>query len=92
MNLGKNAGDDDEILVLLIIMRDEIICDVDDEIIYDADDEIISDADDELTSDADDKMSHVMRKPAFAICKQQSCRSACTSLQSDQHLCCSLPR
>ena len=36
--------------------------------------------------------SHVMRKPAFAICEQQRRRSACTSAQSDQHLCCSLPR
>ena len=27
----------------------------------------------------------------YAICKQQKHRSACTSAQSDQHLCCSLP-
>ena len=33
-----------------------------------------------------------MRKPAFAICEQQRHRSACASAQSDQHLCCSLPR
>ena len=26
------------------------------------------------------KMSHVMRKPVFAICEQQRCKSACTSL------------
>ena len=30
------------------------------------------------------QLSHVMRKPAFAICKQQGRRSAA---QSDQHLC-----
>ena len=35
-------------------------------------------------------MSHVMRKPVSAICEQQRRRSACTSAQSDQHLCCSL--
>ena len=35
-------------------------------------------------------MSHVMIKPAFAICKQQRRRSACTSAQSDKHLCCLL--
>ena len=27
-----------------------------------------------------------MRKPVFAICEQQRRRSACTSMQSDQHL------
>ena len=37
-------------------------------------------------------MSHVMWKPVLAICEQQRCRSACASAQSDQHLCCSLPR
>ena len=31
-----------------------------------------------------------MRKPVIAICEQQRCRSACTSTQSDQPLCCSL--
>ena len=36
-------------------------------------------------------MSHIMRKPVFAICKQQRRRSACASAQSDQRLCCSLP-
>ena len=36
--------------------------------------------------------SHVMRKPVLAICKQQRCRSACASAQSDQHLCFSLLR
>ena len=36
------------------------------------------------------KMSHVMRKPVLAIYEQQRRRSACTSAQSDQHLCCSL--
>ena len=38
------------------------------------------------------KLSHVMRKPVYAICKQQRDRSACASAQSDQHLCFSLPR
>ena len=38
------------------------------------------------------KLSHVMRKPVYAICEQQRCRSACASAQSDQCLCCSLPR
>ena len=38
------------------------------------------------------QMSHIMRKPVYAICKQQRHRSACTFAQSDQHLCCSLPR
>ena len=28
----------------------------------------------------------------YAICEQQRRRSACASAQSDQHLCCSLPR
>ena len=27
-----------------------------------------------------------MRKPVYAICKQQRPRSACASVQSDQHL------
>ena len=36
-------------------------------------------------------MSHVMRKPVHAICKQRR-RSACISAQSNQCLCCSLPR
>ena len=36
------------------------------------------------------KMSHVMRKSVLAICEQQRCRSACASVQSDQHLYCSL--
>ena len=31
-------------------------------------------------------------KTCFCHCDQQRCRSACTSVQSDQHLCCSLPR
>ena len=34
--------------------------------------------------------SHVMRKPVYAICKQQRRRSACASAKSDQCLCCSL--
>ena len=29
---------------------------------------------------------------SYAICEQQRCRSACASAQSDQRLCCSLPR
>ena len=36
-------------------------------------------------------MSHVMRKPVYAICEQQRCRSACACVQSDQRLCFSLP-
>ena len=32
-------------------------------------------------------MSHVVRKPVFAICEQQRRRLACASAQSDQHLC-----
>ena len=38
------------------------------------------------------KLNHVMRKPVHAICEQQRRRSACASAQSDQRLCCSLPR
>ena len=38
------------------------------------------------------KLSHVMRKPVFAICEQQRRRSACASSQSDQRLCYSLLR
>ena len=34
----------------------------------------------------------IMRKPVYATCKQQRRRSAQASMQSDQHLCCSLPR
>ena len=37
-------------------------------------------------------LSHIMRKPIYAICEQQRRRSACASVQSDQHHCCSLPR
>ena len=37
-------------------------------------------------------MSHIMRKPVYATCEQQRCRSACASVQSDQHLCYSLLR
>ena len=40
---------------------------------------------------AQNDMSHVMRKPVYAICEQQRRRSACASVQSDQRLCCSLP-
>ena len=36
------------------------------------------------------QMSPIMRKPVFAICEQQRCRSACASMQSDQHHCWSL--
>ena len=31
-------------------------------------------------------MSHVMRKPGYAICEQQRRRLACASVQSDQRL------
>ena len=37
-------------------------------------------------------LSHVMKKPVFAIWEQQRRRSACTFAQSDQHLCYLLPR
>ena len=37
------------------------------------------------------KMGHIMRKPVFVIRELQRRRSACTSTQSDQHRCCSLP-
>ena len=37
-------------------------------------------------------LRHIMRKPIFVICEQQRLRSACTSMQSDQPLWCSLPR
>ena len=37
-------------------------------------------------------MSLVTRKPVIALWEQQRRRSACASVQSDQHLCCSLPR
>ena len=30
-------------------------------------------------------MGLVTRKPHFVACKQQRCRSACTSMQSDKH-------
>ena len=33
-----------------------------------------------------------MRKPVYALCEQERHRSACASAQSDQCLCCSLPR
>ena len=39
-----------------------------------------------------DNMSHVMRKAVYGVCEQQRRRSACASAQSDQRLCCSLPR
>ena len=35
--------------------------------------------------------SNIMRKPVYATCEQQRRRSACTSVQSDQHLWYSLP-
>ena len=34
------------------------------------------------------QISHVVRKPVYAICEQQRRRSACTSAHSDQNLCC----
>ena len=36
-------------------------------------------------------LSHVMRKPVYAICEQHRRRSACASAQSDHLLCCTLP-
>ena len=39
-----------------------------------------------------DYLSHIVRKPVYAICEQQRRRSACAAAQSDQHLCCSLLR
>ena len=36
------------------------------------------------------QVSHVMRKPVYAICEQQRLRSDCTSRQSDQQFCGSL--
>ena len=44
-----------------------------------------------LLISAKKQMSLVTRKPVFALCEQQRRRSACASVQSDQHLCCSLP-
>ena len=38
------------------------------------------------------EMNDIMRKLVLAICKQQRCRSACASAQSDQHLYCLLLR
>ena len=38
------------------------------------------------------QLSHIMRKPAYAIGEHQRRRSACASAQSDQRLCCSLHR
>ena len=38
-----------------------------------------------------DNISHVVRKPVFAISEQQRRRSACASAQSDQRLYFSLP-
>ena len=43
-------------------------------------------------TETDHEMSHVMRKPVFAIYEQQRCRSACACAQSDQRLCYSLLR
>ena len=37
-------------------------------------------------------LSHIMRKPVYAMSEQQRRRSACASTQSDQHLCYSLAR
>ena len=39
-----------------------------------------------------DYLSLFIGKPVFALWEQQRHRSACTSAQSDQHLCCSLLR
>ena len=43
-----------------------------------------------LSSSKVEYMGLIMRKPV--LCEQQRCRSACASAQSDQHLCCSLPK
>ena len=37
-------------------------------------------------------LSHVIRKPVYAVCEQWRCRSACASMQCNQRLCCLLPR
>ena len=39
-----------------------------------------------------DKWARSCENVSYDICKQQRCRSACASAQSDQHLCCSLLR
>ena len=39
-----------------------------------------------------DEPYHDKKNPVFAICKQQRGRSACTSMQYDQHHCCLLMR
>ena len=39
-------------------------------------------ADEELVLKQYNYVSYIMRKPVFAICKQQRCRSACASMQS----------
>ena len=39
----------------------------------------------EITRQCD--MSLFMAKPVYAICKQQSCKSNCTDVQSDKHFC-----
>ena len=41
---------------------------------------------------ADTMWARSCENVSYAICEQQRCRSACASTQSDQHLCCSLPR
>ena len=38
-----------------------------------------------------DPLSHLMRKPTYCTCERQRCRSAYLSVQSDHHLCYSLP-
>ena len=38
------------------------------------------------------KWARSCKNVSYAICEQQRCRSACAFAQSDQHLCCSLPR
>ena len=44
----------------------------------------------ELGNFIDEDTSHVMKKPVLAICEQHRHRSAFASVQSDQHLCCSV--
>ena len=45
-----------------------------------------------LPSEISLQMSHILRKPVYAMCEQQRRRSVCASTQSNQRLCCSLPR
>ena len=44
------------------------------------------------SSDSYHYRSYIMRNPVHAMCEQQRLRSTCASAQSDQRLCCSLPK